>query len=341
MPISDKQSQANKEIRSYEYIVESYALFNCVDIGILKVNRLLEKYGYQFISISMEDLERDFFDLFSIPEQYESKASVNLHEGKVQLSNEFYEIINSSGLMQRQLLFKEPIILLSRIQTHRQIVVNNTVDNGPMIKVAGELQRFASSLIQQFRLFRAGDISCSMQFQIAPHVKKVVSKMQGTGGLGRTLYILEEEDVKTFCEGFKEHFLVNDLAELALNNFNLSYNISDSKTRFVTLMTCLESLFNRGNEQIAHIIARHLALIISNSEVDFDSNYKQIKKLYRLRSAIVHGDSIKENLGKEMLKLEQLVRIAINHCLMLTCTREELFNKLNQSGISSHSPQIL
>ena len=138
--------------------------------------------------------------------------------------------------------------------------------------------------------------------------------------------------IKELSEKFVKGFKSNSLTELSISNFNLSYEISDLKTRYITLMTCLESLFNQGRDQITHTVSRHLTLIISNSEKEFQENYYRVKNLYGLRSAIVHGSSTKENLSDATSELQNKVRQAINYCLQLNYNKKELFDKLNSMG---------
>jgi len=130
----------------------------------------------------------------------------------------------------------------------------------------------------------------------------------------------------------------NKLIELALNNFNLSYDIIDLKTRFVTLTTSLESLFNYGKGEITHIISRHLALVVSSNKDEFYFNCKAIKKLYGVRSAIVHGSTQSADLMGLILQLEDYVRRAINYCSTLSDTlfpdTKALFEFLNSAGYS-------
>ena len=97
-------------------------------------------------------------------------------------------------------------------------------------------------------------------------------------------------------------------------------------------MTCLESLFNLGKDQIAHTISRHLALILSSDKDEFKINYARIKKLYNIRNGIVHGVEYKGNLMDDYIDLCEKVRRAINYCNTAGLTKEQLFEHLNLSG---------
>lgn len=97
-------------------------------------------------------------------------------------------------------------------------------------------------------------------------------------------------------------------------------------------MTCLESLMNLGSHQITHTVSRHLSLIISNSIAEFQTNYVRTKELYDIRSSIVHGGKINEDLTKVTTELHDKVRSVINYCLKLNVDKKTLFAKLNAAG---------
>jgi len=65
------------------FYVETYAFFTNVDKSILKVNPIIEPLGYKFIAVSLNDLERDFSALFSLPAKFVSQARVSLRDSSV------------------------------------------------------------------------------------------------------------------------------------------------------------------------------------------------------------------------------------------------------------------
>jgi len=97
-------------------------------------------------------------------------------------------------------------------------------------------------------------------------------------------------------------------------------------------MTCLESLFNLGKDQISHTIARHLSIILSDKKEQFKENYTRIKKLYNIRNSIVHGGEYKDDIIQDYLELSNKVRAAINFCNVPDLTKEKLFEDLNSRG---------
>jgi hypothetical protein len=79
-----------------------------------------------------------------------------------------------------------------------------------------------------------------------------------------------------------------------------------------------------------------VALVISCDQAEFTFNYNRMKKLYAIRSAIVHGSTPKGNLAEQIVEPEDFVRKAIIYCSMLNPTdipdNAALFHFLNASG---------
>jgi hypothetical protein len=144
---------------------------------------------------------------------------------------------------------------------------------------------------------------------------------------------LTDEEATELSSLLSANYEYNNLTELAIKNFTVVYDIPDGRIRFITLMTCLESLFNLGDGQIAHTIARHLALILSANYESFQKNYTSIKKLYNKRNAIVHGGEYKGEIIKDYLDLSDKVRKAIKYCNQPGLTKQGLFEVLNAKGL--------
>lgn len=316
------------------YTVETYAVFRNIDKSILATNNFVEKFGYKFICIDLGDLEKYFSSLFSIPKNFISEYQVHLQDSNISISHGFCEALINDREFGNIVLMEKEVIFLKSIEEFEQEVINNTINIEKAIQHAGKLQSFVTALIQQFRLFKNGDISCFTQFQIAKETRQVTSKLSSTPSrtCGHKIYTITQEESGQLSKIFTDTFSPNKLTELAVSNFNLSYDISDVKTRYITLMTCLESLFNQGKDQITHTVSRHLAIIISKTKDEFENNYNKIKQLYNLRSTIVHGDRTNKDLYKATDELQNMVRDAINFCLAIKLNKKQLFDQLNSSG---------
>lgn len=323
----------NKIISKTSYQVETYGLYVNVDNSILKLNPIIENFGYKFVSVNLADFEKDFSNLVSLPKDFQSERTLSIDDGKYTVSAEFWDLILNHQSFGHSTLMKKEIILLKRIENFEQEVINNTITIGLSMTVSNELQNISRSLIQQLRLYKNGDIACPIEFQIISDSRKVCFKTwRPTKSHGHLELKITDEDVSALSKSIADKFVTTPLTELAISNYNLSYEISDLKTRYITLMTCLESLMNLGAHQITHTVSRHLSLIISNSIAEFQINYKRTKELYDIRSSIVHGGKITEDLAKVTSELHDKVRAVINYCLKLNVDKKSLFEKLNAMG---------
>jgi hypothetical protein len=331
------------------YLVETYAFFTNLDTEILKVNPTIEPMGYTFMSVTTSELERDFSALFSLPEKFESQAKVSIPGHAGFMTNEFYEALVNNPIFGVNLLMHGRVILLKRVEDYTQEIIKNQggysvidLDTSPMFRVSKELQEFVDDLILHFRLIKAGDPDYILQFQIGKESRKIVSRKSRAYGKQFSVmkFDLSESELmelqSKMDSGMAAKIRENGLTQLALSNFTLSYEILDLKTRFVTLTTALECLFNYGKGEITHIVSRHLALISSANKSEFAAHFKHIKKLYDVRSGIVHGSSPSKDLVDRLRELESYVRRAINYCIALNpseiSTSKELFDLLNAAG---------
>jgi hypothetical protein len=320
---------------NYTYKVESYSVFFGVDESILLLNEIINPLGYQFIIFNLQELEEKFADLFSIPREFKSKRQIN-HENMV-LSNELFNAIQNNPYFGMNLIMTKRLYFLKYLNDFEQKVIDNTVEYNLASQIGAKLQKFTANLIQQLRLFKNGDVNNSIQFQITSDSRHILTRFTGRygGWQSRNLMTVTKNEVQEFREIFSKEIINNDLIELALNNFNLSYEIIEAKTKYITLMTCLESIFNHaGGDQITHTVSRHLSLILSSTKEEFEQNYSRIKHLYKIRSSIVHGATVKENLTDLTNELQQMVRKAINYCRNLSMNKKQLFDYLNAKGFN-------
>jgi hypothetical protein len=355
----------NNRSGNYSYEVESYAWILNVDKSILKLNPILEKHGYQFLVVSLEELELKFSELFGYPIRYksDSKCTLNRFRDEVDwpednlqaeiekirsekiaqgfkreelestISGEFYELLMHNVPGGYDLIREHELILLKRIENFEHVIIDNTFDGVESFKVAGETSDFVRMLVQHMRLFKNGDVMCRTEFQIISDTRKLISRFKpGTFVTGANKFVLDDDDIIAFDSFLKQEVSSNALTDLALSTFNLAYHILELKSRFLNYMICLESLFNKSDGEISHTISRHLAIVISKDEQDFNNNYSRIKKLYGYRSKIIHGNIIKEDMGAITEELQSLVRQAINFGLKSNMNRDQLFTYLNARG---------
>jgi len=315
------------------YTFESYAHVLNADRTILKLNPALEKLGYKFIWVDASELEKNFSEILNVPKSNKRPLTIIIGREQHGISHELHNaIVHTPPFSQQWFLNMEfpGILLLKRLADFK--VEATAMDIIIEQKELLIFHYFASDLLLQLRLFKIGEIRYSQYFNITSESRQIGLRRPeiAIGSAGD--YTLSDKEIEELSKRLVAKYELNDLTELAVKNFNTIYDIPDGRIRFITLVTCLESLFNLGKDQIAHTISRHLSLILSANKDEFHENYKRIKKLYNMRNSIVHGGEQKEIKIEDYLEISNKVRAAINYCNIPNMTKEKLFEELNAKG---------
>lgn len=333
---------------------EIYAIISNVDWTITKLNSIIKTHGYEFIPVSLQNLELQFSEVFNIPRTFEPKQSIvkSLRkEGFNVISEHFEEALKQFFALKHGDIDEPPddeIYLLKALKPA-------FVEHGETYYSIGEaalaeitIAKYVHQLIRKLRLYKEGEIHFHGSFSICKENRKVISKRlmhrKPVGGS----YTIKEFDLPELSKLLSADLKVPELIQLAINSFELAYDTSETKVKFVLLMIALESIYNRSSQEpIKHIIARHLALTLCTSREDFNYLFKKVKKLYDTRCDIVHGNNdkrklikIQETIYKDFVELETLTRKVIMKLLFWydfesgEPTKEALFEYLNRKGFA-------
>ena len=315
-----------------EHILESYAHLINVDRTILKLNPKIKEFGYEFVWIDATELEKNFSELLNVPKDDTRKLTIIIGRESLGISHELHNAIVHTEILNPRFFHMEypGIILLKKLSSCK--INGDGNDYHIEHKQLSEFYSFASNLILQLRLFKIGEIRYSQFFNISSTTRQLSFRKGGLKIGSQGNYTLTDEEAIELSKKIVPNYEFNKLTELAIKNFTVAYDLTDVEIRFITMVTCLESLFNLGKSQIAHTISRHLSLIISNDIEEFKENYKDIKKIYNNRSLIVHGGKYKGNMIEDYLTLSDKVRLAIEYCNKPNLTKEKLFEDLNSKG---------
>ncbi|MDB5157973.1 MAG: hypothetical protein JWR50_2680 [Mucilaginibacter sp.] len=315
-----------------EHIIETYAHVLNADISVLKLNYALEKLGYRFRWIDATEFETDFSEILNVPKNNDRPHNIRIGREFKGISEDLRRaLVHSASFGQMFMHMEYPgLMLLQKIETYKI-----TGDFDDFIPERTSFRKFHTEVIDlllQLRLYKIGEIRFSQLFQITSVSRQITSRKHeiAIGSFGD--FKVTDEESAELSHSLRAKYEYNSLTELAIKNFTVVYDIPDGHIRFITLMTCLESLFNLGKDQIAHTIARHLALIIAETKEQFQENYASIKKLYNKRNAIVHGGEYKGDIIQDYLDLSDKVRKAINYCNQPDLTKQKLFDELNIKG---------
>jgi Apea-like HEPN len=314
---------------------ETYSIIQGADESILKLNSVLE--GYEFVRVSLEELERDFANLFNPVSNFVSEGSIQLEDGQL-LSREFYSAITTRNTFIdfSDICERYQIMLRSRSNISRGDVQEQNSYLNEVFALMGRHQRGLDPILEALRLTASGYIGTSVTFQIEKPSHKVYQRLipiRKNQIRGLKFSIQDEQQIQDFKIILQKLPLRGNNFELAFNTFKASYEMSDSASDFIMCITALESIFNQTKEQISHTISRHLSVIISSNIKEFKENYRKIKKIYNKRSKLVHGGSNEVN-DEDLIMANELIRRALRFCLDKKFTREELFEYCNSRGFS-------
>lgn len=320
---------------TYSPGVESYTMFFSLNETALLLNPFLKQHGYQFVVFKLPELEQRFSDLFCLPKRFESFGSCSVEPDEV-VTMEFYAAVQHNPYFGIQLLRDQKLVLLKKTHEVSNLVEDSQTDYGNVFAASIEMHQFTDNLIQNFRLYKNGRIEKALEFQIVLNTKQVITRYNPTFAWGPSItsYSFTEKQASEFKVFFKPQIIINNLTELALSNYNLAYRAADSRSKFTTLMTALESIFNVNNNRVSKTISENYAAMVAITKSDFEATYKRMRELYQIRNTLVHGGSFNTEIDEITDELQDKVRKAINYCLNCHANKKELYYSLSQKASS-------
>ncbi|PTB98012.1 hypothetical protein C9994_00195 [Marivirga lumbricoides] len=320
--------------KHYQRTAESFVIFANVDSTILKINPYIQKYGFEFRNYNLSELESIFSGLFLPKEELDFPSKTDCHIVDIDISLRFYQALNSNPTG-HHLLQNNKALMLQNLKVHEFNMneLNTELQNLSILHAKTML--FSRKLLFSLRLHYDGDVAIITDFTKALPHNEILFRTTGLQFIGRSPLKFSDESLIQDPDSYQLDNSKQDYLKLSEEKFNLSYEFHNVSTKYLTLITCLECLFNHGKDQITHTISKHLALILSEKKEDFQKNYQRIKKLYRVRSTITHGSQVKENMHELTNDLREKVRYAIIYCRQLNKSKKELFEYLKEKGFNS------
>lgn len=183
------------------------------------------------------------------------------------------------------------------------------------------------------RLFKEGNIRIPFCFQV---------RQTPIGGIVHELYKnvhpelfhLDKEEIVQLQSFIKNTSLPfeKEFLQLAFDNFNLSYDVENLSLQFLSLMNGMEVLFHPSGEgELTYRISRNVAVLLGKNRKEAEEIQKIMKKLYSLRSEIVHKGRLKIDLS-HLLKLRYYTRESIKEINNIGVNKKEIQDLLNSSG---------
>jgi hypothetical protein len=203
-------------------------------------------------------------------------------------------------------------------------------------------QEYPNSIILLLRLFAEGDILLPIQFTTTlienGKLKDIHSSMYMlTYYIYHPRYSLKNIDTKNLNRFISKVQLPlkRSWLQLAIENLALSYKTTNKNLSFLSMMISLEALFNPGRYELTYRISRNAAVFLGGlKDMNSQTIFTDIKRLYEKRSSIVHGEKknfIDEN---DLFRLRDYVRKSIRLIIDMDINRDDLLDHLNKSGFN-------
>ena len=133
------------------------------------------------------------------------------------------------------------------------------------------------------RLFKAGDLRMPLHYYYIIKNEKPSSFMSGSSSksVSHELFHLESSELGYFNNFLQETTLPfkKGFLQLAFGNFELSYEISNVASSFLTLMISMETLLNPGEHELRYRISRNTAVLLGTNEKESKAIFSEMKEL--------------------------------------------------------------
>lgn len=314
---------------------KSYALIVNVDETILRLNPYCEKFGFEIKFIDLQELEKVYGSLFGLKNiERPLLMGVNTKSKRlISVSHEFWSRLKKHHVF-------------SNYEYHEDggfyFLIKNKTSKGVKLNDFEHFQYFNRHLINTLRLFKTGDIGSPFDFFKSDNLYHIGQSGHKAIGLFKwgIKYKIDESEIQELTNLLNLKLTSNEISNIAIKFFMNCYETHDYEIKLINSMIAFESLFNRGKDQLRHIIARHAAVLISETQKEFETIYIDMKKLYDLRSSLVHNGQVSAKslkpfgtLRDAVIKLMNYLRKVLVKCYKFQGDKDELFNELNLAGV--------
>lgn len=118
---------------------------------------------------------------------------------------------------------------------------------------------------------------------------------------------------------FKEKDVFNRIKN-ALEFFRVGLSMLAYQLRFVLFVIALESIYSTSKAEVTFSLSQRVAWFLGNDSNERIDYFETVKKCYKIRSQIVHGTHVSNDLKIEidslMLKLEDIIRRSLSKILL-------------------------
>jgi len=122
--------------------------------------------------------------------------------------------------------------------------------------------------------------------------------------------------------------------DLAVETFDLAYQMdaSHKHLNFLELMTGMEILLSPTEHiELRYRVSRNAAVLLGENRLQATKIFERMKKLYDLRSNIVHGGK-RVVADEQLIELQNYFRWAIRTICLVDMNRSDIISWLNSHG---------
>lgn len=124
-----------------------------------------------------------------------------------------------------------------------------------------------------------------------------------------TLSLKDFEEFKTVFKKIRSIFDNKKEITRVLYYLYSGLTLSYWQVRFIMLNVVLESLFSTDNQELSHKISERAAFFLEKEAENREKLFQDVKKIYNIRSKLVHGDVINNTPEENSQLLNDLERI--------------------------------
>jgi len=234
-----------------------------------------------------------------------------------------------------------------------------TISKNSSLGTHQEKAEILNDLITALRLFKRGGVSFNT-YWVSPKgwaslsnlafCESSMSSPKTSYGGGN--YVLEEEpeieQFQKFWRTFKEtDFQSVPFLKMTIERFNFAYEKRSQEDKLIDYMISFESLFMKETQELRHRLSVRVSCFLKGKYSERKDLFSDFKKIYDIRSAIVHGESINhkylkklkvESLSELVSKVEELLRESIKKFIDLidqdvNYNHKEFLDKLDLNNI--------
>jgi len=220
--------------------------------------------------------------------------------------------------------------------------VNGREDIGRYITEV--VNKYLLNLIDKIRLYKMGNIKLiwhcihdEIEDQDLGNVAAVSSyyECKIIYPIDDTICGISDEDIEELQTFITEVVLPlpHEYVQLAYDIYHKTYEIIDVNLSFLVCMIGIELLLNPSNYEVTYRISRNTAILIGNNRKNAIDIFKMMKKLYGLRSRIVHGNLLKAENKDELHLLRYYLSEAIKQVIKLNKKKGRIAIGIEYTGI--------